>query len=282
MNQWSVRLLEGCIRPTGFQLNWSALDLWPPHFHQSRSESPGLGKVMLQHAPFLRMYADYVRNFDQAMELVRTWTERSSAFRNIIQDIQVKTLSSRLISTYSCASGNVEVWAECSVCIVVGFFFRVGRSVAAWLCSTTCWNQSRGSHVMRCCSGITWRNCQRITQIMSLLTVSILHQCLYSHLLLLLPYWSVYKYAWSEWACVRFGSCHKFPVCLWGLIWSFNEKNELSFVSSYRVLADHFHGSNPLKQRHPQSCTLPSHTTYLSNSLVYLWIDYIFGNATAT
>jgi len=35
------------------------------------------------------MYADYVRNFDQAMELVRTWTERSAAFRNIVQDIQV-------------------------------------------------------------------------------------------------------------------------------------------------------------------------------------------------
>ncbi|XP_070785484.1 FYVE, RhoGEF and PH domain-containing protein 4-like [Enoplosus armatus] len=51
-------------------------------------ESPGLGNVLLQHAPFLRMYADYVRNFDQAMELVRTWTERSSAFRNIIQDVQ--------------------------------------------------------------------------------------------------------------------------------------------------------------------------------------------------
>ncbi|TDG96821.1 hypothetical protein EPR50_G00232890 [Perca flavescens] len=51
-------------------------------------ESPGLGTVLLQHAPFLRMYADYVTNFDQAMELVRTWTERSSAFRNIIQDIQ--------------------------------------------------------------------------------------------------------------------------------------------------------------------------------------------------
>eukprot|EP00064_Thunnus_orientalis_P021135 superscaffoldBa00006236_g21290 len=51
-------------------------------------ESPGLGNVLLPHAPFLRMYADYVRNFDQAMELVRTWTERSSAFRNIIQDIE--------------------------------------------------------------------------------------------------------------------------------------------------------------------------------------------------
>ncbi|XP_051911606.1 FYVE, RhoGEF and PH domain-containing protein 4-like isoform X1 [Hippocampus zosterae] len=54
------------------------------HWH----ERPGLGNVLLQHAPFLRMYADYVRNFDQAMELVRLWTERSSAFRNIIQDIQ--------------------------------------------------------------------------------------------------------------------------------------------------------------------------------------------------
>nr|XP_057934715.1 FYVE, RhoGEF and PH domain-containing protein 4-like isoform X2 [Doryrhamphus excisus] len=51
-------------------------------------ERPGLGNVLLQHAPFLRMYADYVRNFDQAMELIRTWTERSSAFRNIIHDIQ--------------------------------------------------------------------------------------------------------------------------------------------------------------------------------------------------
>ncbi|KAM4570283.1 FYVE, RhoGEF and PH domain-containing protein 4-like isoform 2-T2 [Odontesthes bonariensis] len=50
--------------------------------------SPGLGEALLKHAPFLRMYADYVRNFDQAMELLRTWTERSSAFRSIIQDIQ--------------------------------------------------------------------------------------------------------------------------------------------------------------------------------------------------
>lgn len=51
-------------------------------------DSPGLGGVLLQHAPFMRMYADYVRNFDKSLELVRTWTERSSAFKNIIQDIQ--------------------------------------------------------------------------------------------------------------------------------------------------------------------------------------------------
>uniref|UniRef100_UPI0037E785B8 FYVE, RhoGEF and PH domain-containing protein 4-like n=1 Tax=Semicossyphus pulcher TaxID=241346 RepID=UPI0037E785B8 len=59
-------------------------------------ESPGLGNVLLQHAPFLRMYADYVSNFDQAMELVRTWTERSSTFRNIIQDIQSQEMCGSL------------------------------------------------------------------------------------------------------------------------------------------------------------------------------------------
>uniref|UniRef100_A0A3B5PZ00 FYVE, RhoGEF and PH domain containing 4b n=1 Tax=Xiphophorus maculatus TaxID=8083 RepID=A0A3B5PZ00_XIPMA len=62
------------------------------HWH----ESPGLGKVLLQHAPFLRMYADYIRNFDRAIELVRTWTERSSAFRNIIHDIQSQELCGNL------------------------------------------------------------------------------------------------------------------------------------------------------------------------------------------
>ncbi|KAM9328167.1 FYVE, RhoGEF and PH domain-containing protein 4-like [Pholidichthys leucotaenia] len=59
-------------------------------------DSPGLGKVLVQHAPFLRMYADYIKNFDQALELVRMWTERSSAFRNIIQDIQSQEVCGHL------------------------------------------------------------------------------------------------------------------------------------------------------------------------------------------
>lgn len=59
-------------------------------------ESPGLGKALLQHAPFLRMYADYISNFDRAIELVRTWTERSSAFRNIIHDIQSQEICGNL------------------------------------------------------------------------------------------------------------------------------------------------------------------------------------------
>ncbi|KAK9517738.1 hypothetical protein VZT92_023083 [Zoarces viviparus] len=58
-------------------------------------ESPGLGSVLLKYAPFLKLYADYVRNFDQAMVLVRTWSERSSVFRNIILDIQSQEVCAR-------------------------------------------------------------------------------------------------------------------------------------------------------------------------------------------
>lgn len=59
-------------------------------------ESPGLGKVLLQHAPFLRMYSDYIRNFQQAMVLVRTWTARSSTFRNIIRGIESQEVCGNL------------------------------------------------------------------------------------------------------------------------------------------------------------------------------------------
>ncbi|CAL1568685.1 unnamed protein product [Knipowitschia caucasica] len=54
----------------------------------NKDDCPGLGSVLLQHAPFMRMYADYVRNFGQSLELVRTWTERSAAFRSVIQELQ--------------------------------------------------------------------------------------------------------------------------------------------------------------------------------------------------
>ncbi|MEQ2167502.1 hypothetical protein GOODEAATRI_004846, partial [Goodea atripinnis] len=68
LNQFLLPDLEHCI------MHWD--------------EGPGLGKALLQHAPFLRMYADYIGNFDRAIELVRTWTERSSTFRNIVHDLQ--------------------------------------------------------------------------------------------------------------------------------------------------------------------------------------------------
>ncbi|XP_029018265.1 FYVE, RhoGEF and PH domain-containing protein 4-like [Betta splendens] len=59
-------------------------------------DSPGLGSVLLRHAPFLRMYADYVRNFDRATALVKTWTERSAAFRGVVLDIERQSVCGSL------------------------------------------------------------------------------------------------------------------------------------------------------------------------------------------
>uniref|UniRef100_A0A8B9KKC2 FYVE, RhoGEF and PH domain containing 4b n=1 Tax=Astyanax mexicanus TaxID=7994 RepID=A0A8B9KKC2_ASTMX len=50
--------------------------------------SPWIGDILQQHAPFLRMYAEYVKNFDKAMELLKQWTERSAQFSAVIQEIQ--------------------------------------------------------------------------------------------------------------------------------------------------------------------------------------------------
>ncbi|XP_037540534.1 FYVE, RhoGEF and PH domain-containing protein 1 [Nematolebias whitei] len=50
--------------------------------------NPRIGDILQKLAPFLKMYGEYVKNFDQAMELVNTWMERSSQFKAIIQEIQ--------------------------------------------------------------------------------------------------------------------------------------------------------------------------------------------------
>ncbi|XP_076152660.1 FYVE, RhoGEF and PH domain-containing protein 4 isoform X1 [Alosa pseudoharengus] len=52
------------------------------------ASTPRIGDILQQHAPFLRMYAEYVKNFDSAMELLKQWTERSAAFRAVLQEVQ--------------------------------------------------------------------------------------------------------------------------------------------------------------------------------------------------
>lgn len=37
------------------------------------------------------MYGEYVKNFDRAVELVNTWTERSTQFKVIIHEVQVSS-----------------------------------------------------------------------------------------------------------------------------------------------------------------------------------------------
>ncbi|XP_063052983.1 FYVE, RhoGEF and PH domain-containing protein 4a isoform X2 [Engraulis encrasicolus] len=50
--------------------------------------TPRLGDILQKLTPFLKMYAEYVRNFDKAMDLLKQWTERSPQFKAIILDIQ--------------------------------------------------------------------------------------------------------------------------------------------------------------------------------------------------
>lgn len=54
-----------------------------------RDLNPRIGDILQKLAPFLKMYGEYVKNFDRAMELVNTWMERSAQFKLIIQEIQV-------------------------------------------------------------------------------------------------------------------------------------------------------------------------------------------------
>ncbi|KAM9343459.1 FYVE, RhoGEF and PH domain-containing protein 1 [Pholidichthys leucotaenia] len=50
--------------------------------------NPRIGDILQKLAPFLKMYGEYVKNFDRAMELVNTWMERSAQFKSIIHEIQ--------------------------------------------------------------------------------------------------------------------------------------------------------------------------------------------------
>ncbi|XP_067356309.1 FYVE, RhoGEF and PH domain-containing protein 4a isoform X3 [Channa argus] len=49
---------------------------------------PRIGDILQKLTPFLKMYAEYVKNFDHAMELLKQWTERSPQFKAIILEIQ--------------------------------------------------------------------------------------------------------------------------------------------------------------------------------------------------
>ncbi|XP_027128636.1 FYVE, RhoGEF and PH domain-containing protein 4a isoform X5 [Larimichthys crocea] len=52
------------------------------------ASTPRIGDILQKLTPFLKMYAEYVKNFDNAMELLKQWTDRSPQFKSIIQEIQ--------------------------------------------------------------------------------------------------------------------------------------------------------------------------------------------------
>ncbi|EDL98119.1 FYVE, RhoGEF and PH domain containing 3 (predicted), isoform CRA_b [Rattus norvegicus] len=57
---------------------------------------PRLGDILQKLAPFLKMYGEYVKNFDRAMGLVSTWTQRSPQFKDVIHTIQKQEVCGNL------------------------------------------------------------------------------------------------------------------------------------------------------------------------------------------
>ncbi|KAG2469338.1 FGD4 protein, partial [Polypterus senegalus] len=55
-----------------------------------------IGDILQKLAPFLKMYGEYVKNFDHAMDLLKVWNERSPQFKAIIQDIQKQDICGSL------------------------------------------------------------------------------------------------------------------------------------------------------------------------------------------
>ena len=92
-----------------------------------------IGDIMLKNAPFLKMYTEYVKNFDTAMNTMNTQYNKNSKFSAIVDDIHV---SDEIIPDNFCS--------DPTLC-------RAWWSARVSPCSTTCSPPSRGSLATRCC-----------------------------------------------------------------------------------------------------------------------------------
>uniref|UniRef100_A0A5F4WMV0 FYVE, RhoGEF and PH domain containing 3 n=1 Tax=Callithrix jacchus TaxID=9483 RepID=A0A5F4WMV0_CALJA len=69
--------------------------------------NPRLGDILQKLAPFLKMYGEYVKNFDRAVGLVSTWTQRSPLFKDVIHGIQEKM--HKLLEVYEQLGGEEDI-----------------------------------------------------------------------------------------------------------------------------------------------------------------------------
>ncbi|KAJ7332929.1 hypothetical protein JRQ81_015109 [Phrynocephalus forsythii] len=58
--------------------------------------NPRIGDIIQKVAPFLKMYSEYVKNFDKAVELITTWSEKSLAFQEVLSCIQRREICANL------------------------------------------------------------------------------------------------------------------------------------------------------------------------------------------
>lgn len=67
-------------------------------FH-CRKSNKRIGDIMKRFAPFLKLYTDYVKNFDSALTHVENWNEKSPEFRTLLAKLQSKVLTVLLVSS---------------------------------------------------------------------------------------------------------------------------------------------------------------------------------------
>ncbi|XP_078076232.1 FYVE, RhoGEF and PH domain-containing protein 4-like isoform X2 [Mustelus asterias] len=58
--------------------------------------TPQIGDILQKLAPFLKMYGEYVKNFEMAMDLLKMWMGRSPQFKAIVEDIQKQEICGSL------------------------------------------------------------------------------------------------------------------------------------------------------------------------------------------
>ncbi|XP_078272982.1 FYVE, RhoGEF and PH domain-containing protein 4-like isoform X2 [Rhinoraja longicauda] len=58
--------------------------------------TPQIGDILQKLAPFLKMYGEYVKNFEKAMALLKTWLGRSLQFKAIVDEIQKQEICGSL------------------------------------------------------------------------------------------------------------------------------------------------------------------------------------------
>lgn len=60
------------------------------------ASTPRIGDILQKLTPFLKMYAEYVKNFEKAMDVLKQWSDRSPHFKAIIMEIQSQEVCGNL------------------------------------------------------------------------------------------------------------------------------------------------------------------------------------------
>ena len=66
---------------------------------ESGPEFQRIGDIMVKNAPFLKMYTEYVKNFDTAMNTINTLYTKNSKFAAIVDEIHVSYSDVNIFST---------------------------------------------------------------------------------------------------------------------------------------------------------------------------------------